>query len=143
MFSACFKMYTKDHKGRKGPQRAQRTQRRQRTQRTQWKTRMPSCPWGPLWWVSAAILLHTLWNRNPHQIQRPCELCTNMRHARRPPSFPARALFVENRVPMIEGVEQLREPKCVLGQHRELERSHHLIDDVIQTGRFEHQLPQG
>ena len=43
---------------------------------------------------------------------------------------------------MVERVEQLREPERVLGQHRELERPHHLIDDLVEPRRLEHQRPE-
>ena len=43
---------------------------------------------------------------------------------------------------MVERVEQLREPEGVFRQHRELERPHHLLDDIVEPRGLEHQRPQ-
>ena len=43
---------------------------------------------------------------------------------------------------VVEGVERLRQPECVLREHRELERRDHLIDDLIEPRRLEHQCPE-
>ena len=34
---------------------------------------------------------------------------------------------------MVEGVEHLRQAEGVFGQHRELQRPHHLLDDLVTT----------
>ena len=49
--------------------------------------------------------------------------CAEIRHRRGAPPPHVVALFVEDRRAMIEGVEDLRQPERVLGQHREFERT--------------------
>ena len=43
---------------------------------------------------------------------------------------------------MVEAVERLRQAERVLRQHRQLERPHRLIDDVVEARGFEHQAPE-
>ena len=90
----------------------------------------------------AVILLHPRRNRNPHQIERARELRAEIGDARRAPALPLDAFFVEDRGAVIERVEQLREAKRVLRQDGELQRSHHLFDNLVEAGRLEHQPPQ-
>ena len=59
------------------------------------------------------------------------------RHTRTSDTF-----LVQDRRVMIERIELLRQTERPLGQHRELERPHHLFDDFIEPGRLEHQRPQ-
>ena len=54
----------------------------------------------------------------------------------------SRPLLVQNRRLVIEAIERLREAERVLGQHRELQRAHDLLDDLVEPGRIEHQAPQ-
>src|SRR5918996_3966043 len=77
-------------------------------------------------------LLHTCWNFNPHQIERARELRAVICDARRAPALAVPLLLIEDRVPMIEGVEHLREPEGVLCENGELQRSHDLLDDIVE-----------
>ena len=43
---------------------------------------------------------------------------------------------------VVERVEHLRQPEAVLGEHRKLQRPHHLFDDVVEARGFEDQVPQ-
>ena len=56
--------------------------------------------------------------------------------------FRSASLLVEDRIAVIERVEQLREPERVLRQHREFERPHDLLDDVVETRRLEDDRPE-
>ena len=43
---------------------------------------------------------------------------------------------------MVECVERLREGEGVLREHRELQRSDDLVDDLVETGGIQHQRPE-
>ena len=77
--------------------------------------------------------LHSIRNVDAHQIERARELRAHVGDAGGAPPLPIRALLVEDRVPMIERVEGLRQPERVLGQDREFERSDDLLDDLVEA----------
>jgi hypothetical protein len=43
---------------------------------------------------------------------------------------------------VVESVEGLGQTKRMFGEHRELERSHDLLDDLVQPGGLEHETPE-
>ena len=91
---------------------------------------------------AGAIVLHPHGNFNPHQVERAGELGAHVRDAGGPPAFPILALLVQDRVAMIEPVEQLREAERILRQHREFEGAQHLLDDVVEARRLEDEVPE-
>ena len=51
-------------------------------------------------------------------------------------------LLIEDRVPVIEAVEHLRQTERVFREHREFQRPNDLLDDFIEARRFEDERPQ-
>ena len=74
---------------------------------------------------------HSIRDVYAHQIERARELRAHVGHAGGAPPLPIRVFFAQDRIPMVERVERLRQPEGVFGQTRELQRS----DDLIRPPR--------
>src|SRR5919197_3469247 len=88
------------------------------------------------------MVLHSCWNCNAHQIERARELRAVISDAGGTPAFPVGPLLVDDRIPMVERVEPLRETEGVFRQNGELQRPYDLLDDVVEPRRFEDDRPQ-
>ena len=85
--------------------------------------------------------LHPGRNVDPHQIEGAGELRSEVRDARSAPPAARSVLLVEDRIPMVERVEQLREPERVLREDGEFERADRLLDDLVEPRGFEDERP--
>src|SRR3989442_10817003 len=79
------------------------------------------------------LLLHPRRGFDAHEIERARQLRAHVRDAGRPPALPVAARLVQNRISMVERVEGLRQPERVFGENGELERSHDLFNDFVES----------
>ena len=77
-----------------------------------------------------------------HQIERPRQLRTNVRHAGGSPEPRVGLFLAEDLVAMIEAVEHLRDTKGVFRQDGKLERANDLLDDLVEARCFKDQRPE-
>src|SRR5688572_4448870 len=81
--------------------------------------------------------LHLCWNQAAHQLQGLGELPEVERDRGGAPHPRGLALFVDDRILMVEAAERLREAKSVLGDDRQLQRAHGLLHDFVEPRRLE------
>src|SRR6185295_6775371 len=84
----------------------------------------------PCWQLATGS--HSFRHRGAHQLERFRHLLEIEADRRRAPEPRILALLVEDWKAVIERVELLSEMKCVLGEDRQLERAHCLIDHFVE-----------
>src|ERR1044072_8460483 len=86
--------------------------------------------------------LHARGDVNPHEIERPRQLRPDVCHAGRAPALPVAALFVQDRISMVERVEGLRQPERVFWPARKCGPTTPLTAPPGEPRRLENHRPE-
>src|SRR5829696_5530703 len=90
----------------------------------------------------AARTLHPRRDAAAHQVERPGQLTSYVENSSRFPQPCGFALFLENLLAVVEGVERLRQAECVFRYDGELQISDGTVDCLIESRSFQDQAPQ-
>src|SRR4029077_14478306 len=85
--------------------------------------------------------IHHCRYRDPQHAQRADQLAAHNRNRRQQKILPALVGFVQDRMPVVEVVEQLCQQECVLREIRWLGGGDALVDEVVRLGCSQPELP--